>query len=147
MTKVNHITFDIDTYDNNRAKMFQAIGKQLDLLTENEYVCKVYYDDCGIFVIEFELDQRETWLGAPELMWLNEDEVKAVERFREEADMNDCKSNVPDESGDGNTTTCDCYHTEYGRPQCWGTKARSDCTCGGDERECDFYPEERNNTK
>ncbi len=84
MTKVNHITFDIDTYDKNREKMFQAIGKQLDLLTENEYVCKVYYDDVGIFVIEFELDQRETWLGAPELMWLEEDEVRAVERFREE---------------------------------------------------------------
>ncbi len=84
MAKVNHITFDIDTYDNNRAKMFQAIGKQLDLLTENEYVCKVYYDDCGIFVIEFELDQREEWLGCPELMWLDEDEVEAVERLREE---------------------------------------------------------------
>ena len=139
MTKVNHITFDIDTYDNNRDKMFQAIGKQLDLLTENEYVCKVYYDDCGIFVIEFELDQRETWLGAPELMWLNEDEVKAVERFREEADMN-----APDESSDGNNTTCDCYHTEYGRPQCWGTREREYCECGGDESKCDFYPEKRN---
>ena len=84
MANVNHITFDIKTYDNNRDKMFQAIGKQLNLLTENEYVCKVYYDDCGIFVIEFELDQRDTWLGAPELMWLDEDEVDAVERFRRE---------------------------------------------------------------
>ena len=84
MSKVNHITFDIKTYNNNREKMFQAIGKQLDLLTENEYVCKVYYDDVGIFVIEFELDQRETWLGAPELMWLEEDEVGAVERLRAE---------------------------------------------------------------
>ena len=84
MTKVNTITFSIDRYDNNRDKMFQAIGKQLSLLTENEYVCKVYYDDCGVFVIEFELDQRETWYGAPELMWLDEDEVDAVERLREE---------------------------------------------------------------
>jgi len=142
MTKVNHITFDIDTYDNNRDKMFQAIGKQLDLLTENEYVCKVYHDDCGIFVIEFELDQRETWLGAPELMWLNEDEIKAVERFREEADMN-----APDESGDGNTATCDCYHTEYGRPQCWGTREMEYCECGGDESKCDFYQEKRDNAK
>ena len=84
MSKVNHISFDIDNYNNDRDKMFQAIGKQLDLLIENEYVCKVYYDDCGIFVIEFELDQREQWLGAPELMWLEEDEVYAVERMREE---------------------------------------------------------------
>ena len=84
MTKVNTIIFDIKTYDNNRDKMFQAIGKQLSLLTENEYVCKVYHDDCGIFVIEFELDQRETWLGDPELMWLEEDEVDVIESLRVE---------------------------------------------------------------
>lgn len=89
MSKVSHISFDIDNYNNDRDKMFQAIGKQLDLLTKNEYVCKVYHDDCGIFVIEFELDQRDTWLGAPELMWLDEDEVEAVERMREEKE--ECK--------------------------------------------------------
>lgn len=84
MSKVNYIAFDIKAYNNDRNKLFQAIGKQLDLLTENSYVCKVYYDDCGIFVIEFELDQRDMWLGAPELMWLDEDEVEAVERLRAE---------------------------------------------------------------
>ena len=90
MSKVNYIAFDIKTYNNDRDKLFQAIGKQLDLLTENEYVCKVYYDDCGVFVIEFELDQRDTWLGAPELMWLNEDEVEVVKRMRaEETVQND----------------------------------------------------------
>ena len=84
MSKVNYIAFDIANYNKDRNKLFQAIGKQLDLLTENEYVCKVYHDDCNIFVIEFELDQRDTWLGAPELMWLDEDEVDAVARLREE---------------------------------------------------------------
>ena len=84
MSKVNYIAFDIENYNKDRDKLFQAIGKQLDLLTKNEYVCKVYHDDCGIFVIEFELDQRDTWIGAPELMWLDEDEVEAVERFRTE---------------------------------------------------------------
>ena len=83
MSKVSYMTFDIKNYNKDRDKLFQAIGKQLDLLTENEYVCKVYHDDCGIFVIEFELDQRDTWLGAPELMWLDEDEVEVVERLRE----------------------------------------------------------------
>lgn len=82
MSKVNYIAFSIDRYDNNRDKMFQAIGQQLSLLMENEYVCKVYYEDCGIYIIEFEMDQREMWLGAPELMWLDEDEVEAVERMR-----------------------------------------------------------------
>ena len=89
MSKVNHITFDIKTYNNDRDKLFKAIGKQLDLLTENEYVCKVYYDDVGIFVIEFEIDQRDMWVGAPELMWLDEDEADAVERLR--AEKEECK--------------------------------------------------------
>ena len=84
MSKVNYIAFDIKNYNKDRDKLFQAIGKQLDLLTENDYVCKVYYDDCGTFVIEFELDQRDMWLGAPELMWLDEDEVEAVKRLRAE---------------------------------------------------------------
>ena len=84
MSKVNYIAFDIENYNNDRDKLFQAIGKQLDLLTKNEYVCNVYHDDCGIFVIEFELDQRNVWLGVPELMWLDEDEVEVVERLREE---------------------------------------------------------------
>jgi len=92
MTKVNDIVFDIGNYNNNRDKLFQAIGKQLDLLTENKYVCKVYYDDCGIFVIEYELDQREEWFGNPELMWLDEDEVEAVERLREERAEKDNES-------------------------------------------------------
>ena len=84
MSKVNYIAFDIKNYNNDRDKLFQAIGKQLDLFTENEYVCKVYHDDVGVFVIEFELDQRDTWLGAPELMWLDEDEVEIIEDYREE---------------------------------------------------------------
>ena len=84
MSKVNYIAFDIENYNNDSNKLFQAIGKQLDLLTANAYVCKVYHDDCGVFIIEFELDQRNVWLGVPELMWLDEDEVEVVERLREE---------------------------------------------------------------
>ena len=37
---------------------------------------------------------------------------------------------------------CDCYHTEYGKPQCWGTKEREECSCGGDMKKCDFYKDE-----
>lgn len=58
---------------------------------------------------------------------------------------------------------CECYHTEktqsplYSRYTgeiegyctktvgvCWGTKECDECSCGGDEEECDFYPEKRN---
>lgn len=38
---------------------------------------------------------------------------------------------------------CNCYHEEYNRPECWGTKEREMCSCGGDETKCNFYPAKR----
>ena len=54
---------------------------------------------------------------------------------------------------------CDCYHTRtkivYGHTgfgpycrettvgECWGTKERDECSCGGYTNKCDFYPEKR----
>lgn len=38
---------------------------------------------------------------------------------------------------------CNCYHEEYNRPECWGTKERDFCSCGGDETKCNFYPDKR----
>lgn len=84
MTKVNEIVFTKDKYGNNREKMFEAIAKQISLLMENNYVCKVYDDDRDIIVIQFEYDQREDWAGLPELMWLTDDEVEVIEYYREE---------------------------------------------------------------
>ena len=57
---------------------------------------------------------------------------------------------------------CDCYHTETKRRctynpvtgdpighdievgVCWGTQECDECSCGGDESKCDFYPKKRN---
>lgn len=56
---------------------------------------------------------------------------------------------------------CDCYHTQTKRRYtynpitgdpighdvevgvCWGTKECEECSCGGNEIKCDFYPEVR----
>ena len=54
---------------------------------------------------------------------------------------------------------CSCYHTRkklvYGNRffgswpheiavgECWGTRERDECSCGGDTSKCDFYPEKR----
>lgn len=47
---------------------------------------------------------------------------------------------------------CDCYHQRWvGKDkkhleivgECWGTKERDECRCGGDPECCDFYPEKR----
>lgn len=40
---------------------------------------------------------------------------------------------------------CDCYHKEFGKEVCYGTKEMEECTCGGDVAKCDFYPTRRVN--
>lgn len=58
---------------------------------------------------------------------------------------------------------CECYHEGpklitkphiFGSSpsleiigRCHGTKEREECTCGGDESKCDFYPEKRKAAK
>lgn len=58
---------------------------------------------------------------------------------------------------------CSCYHTrtdiftgktgfgaykkEIKVGECWGTKEREECSCGGDTSKCDFYPEKRGESK
>lgn len=34
---------------------------------------------------------------------------------------------------------CDCFHMDYNRPCCWGTKEKDTCSCEGDMTRCDFY--------
>ncbi len=38
---------------------------------------------------------------------------------------------------------CDCYYQHGSKPVCYGTKEMEECSCGGDERKCNFYPEKR----
>lgn len=48
---------------------------------------------------------------------------------------------------------CDCHHTTtytrcdglkaFIKHECWGTRERDECSCGGDRTKCDFYPDVR----
>lgn len=38
---------------------------------------------------------------------------------------------------------CDCYFQHGTKFLCYGTKEREECSCGGDESKCNFYPEKR----
>lgn len=38
---------------------------------------------------------------------------------------------------------CDCYHQHGLKFLCYGTKEMEECSCGGDESKCNFYPEKR----
>jgi calcineurin-like phosphoesterase family protein len=78
----------------------------------------------------------------------NIDDIKKHPRkFNVGVDVNDFEQKTLDELIEANKIVCDCYHTEYGHPQCWGTFEREWCKCGGDESKCDFYPKKRNSTK
>lgn len=82
MNKINEIVFSKDRYGNSREKMFEAVSKQIMLLMEMGYVCKVYDDDTDIIVIEFEHDNRKGDWGTPYLCWLEPEEVETVENYR-----------------------------------------------------------------
>lgn len=38
---------------------------------------------------------------------------------------------------------CNCYHTEYNKEVCYGTKEIEEYSCDGDEIKCNFYIEKR----
>lgn len=39
--------------------------------------------------------------------------------------------------------TCDCFYKIFGKSRCYGTKEMEECSCGGDEAKCNFYPDVR----
>lgn len=38
---------------------------------------------------------------------------------------------------------CDCYYQHGTKFVCYGTKEMEECSCGGNESKCNFYPEKR----
>lgn len=38
---------------------------------------------------------------------------------------------------------CESYHVERGTSVCYGTQEKDECSCYGDEKRCNFYPEKR----
>ena len=60
MIKPNQIVFLLDNYNNDYENMWKDISMQIRILTNDNYVCKVYNDaGLDIIVIEFiEADQE-----------------------------------------------------------------------------------------
>jgi hypothetical protein len=85
--KVSNIIFSIDKYGGDKEKMYTAIAKQLMLLMENDYYCKIYDDDTDIIVIEYSNDEKKYYTGSHVLMWVTdeeEDEIFAARKTRED---------------------------------------------------------------
>lgn len=67
--QINSITLSSDRYG-TREELFKQVGQLLNLLFENDYVCKIREEDCGLIVIEFEHDDEKEYWGSPTLEWV-----------------------------------------------------------------------------
>ena len=78
---MNSIEFTLDRYNNNGEQMYQDIAKQLQLLHNNGYDCRVW-SDCGeVVVIEFDFKSKA--FAEHTLCWLTEDEIDAVNEYKD----------------------------------------------------------------
>ena len=68
MVKVNELVL---TREDHGDKLFDVMGKVLDVLLNSGYICKVRADEpsFGIYVIEYESDDPE--LTTKELVWID----------------------------------------------------------------------------
>lgn len=55
MNSPRYISFDLEKYK-SKNEMFGAIGALLQILTDNRYVCSVRYEDCGVYRVEFDIE-------------------------------------------------------------------------------------------
>lgn len=86
----NAIVFD-STGFKTREDFQLEIGKTLDILTKQNYMCSFRYEDVGIYVLEF--DHADPKFGGPMIYWLDSDQVDCLytSSFISEDDEDDKK--------------------------------------------------------
>lgn len=72
--KPNSVAFDSEKNPNYK----QDIINLIDILTRNEYVCDVRYEDCGIYVVRFGDTHANEWGGA-ELVWIDNNKQAIID--------------------------------------------------------------------
>ena len=70
-----YIAFDSSLYD-SQEDMFNDISSLLKVLTKNGYQCAFRYEDCGIYVLEFDSDNPEH--GTPMIYWLDSEQADCL---------------------------------------------------------------------
>ena len=73
MNKTNEIIFTREDFGDN---LWNAVGEQLKLLIQANYICVVRDDDVGIIVIEFQEANQEYGCAYP--YWLYPEEEETV---------------------------------------------------------------------
>lgn len=67
------VSFDSNENENWKNDMHDLI----DILIRNDYMCQVYYDDVGIYCVNYDYNKPE-W-GGPQLVWIDPDKEAVVD--------------------------------------------------------------------
>ena len=99
MERPRYMTFDIKNYDSELTMMVE-VGNVLAALARNDYECLFYYDDCGIYVLQFADKDRS--LGSPRFAYITEDDELELDWLRNHKEEGETVPSI-DELAD----TCD----------------------------------------
>lgn len=58
MNRPRYITFDISNYEDH-CDMFADVAAMFRIMVANGYVCSFRYDDCGIYVLEYDYNDEQ----------------------------------------------------------------------------------------
>lgn len=79
MEERHYIAFNIKNYDSELNLMVE-VGNVLAAFARNDYQCLFYYEDSGIYILEY-ANKPHTY-GGPSYMLVSEDEMEMVEDKR-----------------------------------------------------------------
>ena len=72
----HYISFNIKDYENDDIMMMSDVGEMIRILVKNGYDCLFRYDDCGIYVLEYQ--SRNYSLGADRFLTVTADEEEMI---------------------------------------------------------------------
>lgn len=91
MKKVNSIAINRDKYKTEE-EFYVVIGKVVGMLMDLGQVLVCRYEDCSVYVIEF--DDNDAELGGPLPLWLTPEERESVIYEDDTTGQNDCGEDI-----------------------------------------------------
>lgn len=84
--RFQRIVLCVDDYDGDKDKLFNAVGKQLQILLDSHYITVVHYDEpsLGVIIIDFEHDETFDPWGCANPVWITEEENFYLDSIEDE---------------------------------------------------------------
>ena len=74
---INEIVLTENDYNKDRNALFDAVAKQINILLSSGYICTVRAEESSVIIIDFEHDENIDPWGAPNPIWLTEEEISS----------------------------------------------------------------------